>query len=40
MGFGGLVAIIGGVLFIVVTVRAMRAKESAGTPVANETVVQ
>jgi heme/copper-type cytochrome/quinol oxidase subunit 1 len=40
MGFGGLVAIIGGVLFIVVTVRAMRTKESAGTPVANEMVVQ
>lgn len=40
MGLGGLVAIVGGVLFIVVTVRAMRSKEPVQAPVANEMVVQ
>lgn len=38
MGLGGLVAIIGGVLFIVVAVRAMRGHTGTGMPVASEMV--
>ncbi|MGP1629097.1 MAG: cbb3-type cytochrome c oxidase subunit I [Giesbergeria sp.] len=39
MGLGGLVAIVGGVLFIVVAVRAMRSHTGAGRPAASEMVV-
>ena len=39
MGLGGLVAIVGGVLFIVVTVRAMRGHTGAGQPADSEMVV-